>query len=90
MNDPIREAFERVSVPAFSPVSASRKPTGEYQNSTLEDHWQTFQEGWEEAIKHQQIKAGAEIHAGDGGYRIGTQEGYEAFVKARNYFGDTK
>lgn len=30
------------------------------------------------------IKAGAEIHAGDGGYSIGTQEKYEEFVKARN------
>lgn len=36
------------------------------------------------------IKAGAEIHAGDGGYREGTKEGYEAFVKARNYSGDIK
>ena len=30
------------------------------------------------------IKAGAEIHAGDGGYSIGTQEKYDEFVKARN------
>lgn len=30
------------------------------------------------------IKAGADIHAGDGGYSEGTREGYEAFVKARN------
>jgi hypothetical protein len=30
------------------------------------------------------IKAGAEIHAGDGGYSIGTQEKYAEFVKARN------
>ncbi len=30
------------------------------------------------------IKAGADIHAGDGGYRLGTQEEYEAFVKGRN------
>jgi hypothetical protein len=29
------------------------------------------------------IKAGADIHAGDGGYSEGTREGYEAFVKAR-------
>jgi len=32
-----------------------------------------------------QIKAGADIHAGDGGYSISTKEKYEAFVKARNY-----
>ena len=30
------------------------------------------------------IKAGADIHAGDGGYGIGTQENYDAFVKIRN------
>lgn len=30
------------------------------------------------------IKAGAEINAGDGGYSEGTKEGYEAFVKLRN------
>ena len=30
------------------------------------------------------IKAGADIHAGDGGYSEGTQEGYNAFVKGRN------
>jgi hypothetical protein len=35
--------------------------------------------------KHfKQIKAGADIHAGDGGYKLGTQEEYEAFVKGRN------
>jgi hypothetical protein len=34
------------------------------------------------AIKN--IKAGAEIHSGDGGYSIGTQEKYEEFVKIRN------
>lgn len=51
MNDPIREAFERVSVPNFNPILAYRKPNGEYESGTLEDHWQTFQEGWEEAVK---------------------------------------
>jgi len=34
---------------------------------------------------NENIKAGADIHAGDGGYSIGTQEKYEEFVKARNY-----
>ena len=33
---------------------------------------------------NQLIKAGADIHADDGGYSEGTKEGYEAFVKARN------
>ena len=30
------------------------------------------------------VKAGADIHAGDGGYNIGTQEKYDEFVKVRN------
>jgi hypothetical protein len=30
------------------------------------------------------IKAGADIHAGNGGYSIGTQEKYDEFVKGRN------
>jgi hypothetical protein len=34
---------------------------------------------------NEQIKAGADIHAGDGGYSEGTREAYEAFVKERNY-----
>jgi hypothetical protein len=30
------------------------------------------------------IKAGADIHAGDGGYSLGTQKKYNEFVKGRN------
>jgi anti-sigma factor RsiW len=30
------------------------------------------------------IKAGSDIHAGDGGYSEGTQEAYEEFAKVRN------
>jgi hypothetical protein len=30
------------------------------------------------------IKIGADIHAGDGGYSLGTQEKYDEFVKGRN------
>jgi hypothetical protein len=30
------------------------------------------------------IKAGADLHAGDGGYSEGTQEKYNEFVKGRN------
>ena len=33
---------------------------------------------------NKRIKAGADIHAGGGGYEIGTQEKYDAFVKVRN------
>lgn len=34
------------------------------------------------------IKAGADIHSGDGGYSEGTQEKYRAFVKNRNQMND--
>ena len=30
------------------------------------------------------IKTGSDIHAGDGGYSIGTKEKYDEFVKSRN------
>jgi len=37
-----------------------------------------------DACENENIKAGVDLHAGDGGYSIGTQEKYEEFVKARN------
>ena len=57
--DPIRQAFEEVCYPSFGVTSGHslrRKPNGEYVSDVLEDHWQSFQEGWEEAIKHIQRK----------------------------------
>lgn len=50
----IRERFEEVCYPNFGVTSGHslrRNPTGEYVSDALEDHWQTFQEGWEEAVK---------------------------------------
>jgi hypothetical protein len=35
--------------------------------------------------KLKQIKAGAEIHAGDGGYELSTFEKQQEFAKKRNY-----
>ena len=54
---------------------------------------QAFDQGYQKAKANtlrklsgdSNIKAGADIHAGDGGYRIGTQEAYEQFAAARNY-----
>jgi len=40
--------------------------------------------GVEEQINLNNIIAGAEIMAGDGGYKLGTEEGYQEFVKKRN------
>jgi hypothetical protein len=53
--DPVRQAFETVCYPNFgvsSGHSLRRKPSGEYVSDSLEDHWQTFQEGWEEAMNY--------------------------------------
>jgi hypothetical protein len=54
MNDPIREAFERITAQNFDirrvdPLKRNDK--GEYIMAVLEDHWQTFQEGWEAATE---------------------------------------
>jgi hypothetical protein len=60
MNDKIRELFEKVTAPSFGLSVLSfdgskeiypRLPNGEYSNPTVEDHWQTFQEGFECAVK---------------------------------------
>jgi hypothetical protein len=32
-------------------VDTTRLANGQYRNPVIEDHWQTFQEGWEEGIK---------------------------------------
>lgn len=59
MGNVIREAFERVTYPTLSVTGHGlrrRLDTGEYFSVNLEDHWQTFQEGWEEAIKYLKSK----------------------------------
>jgi len=50
----IREAFEKVSASSFGTTSdiIKKNSKGEYKNPNVEDHWQTFQEGWEAAIEH--------------------------------------
>jgi len=59
-NDPMREAFESITYSTLNIAGSStgyglrRKPNGEYVSDLLEDHWNTFQEGWEEAVKHLQ------------------------------------
>ena len=53
MNKQIRELFETRCFPNFPGIAHGlrRKPNGEYVSDTLEDHWQTFQEGFELGIK---------------------------------------
>lgn len=49
----IRTAFEEVCLPSFElhPERGCRYPDGTYVTPVIEDHWQTFQEGWEAALK---------------------------------------
>jgi hypothetical protein len=58
MSDPIRKAFEEVTYLSLRATGHGlrRNLKGEYVSDALEDHWQTFQEGWEEAIKWLQSK----------------------------------
>ena len=66
MSDAIREAFEKTTAQAFGIPNFStegsydydtgtklwhRKYNGTYVSQELEDHWQTFQEGWESAVE---------------------------------------
>ena len=54
MNKRIRELFETHTVPSFAlgmDPDLSKNAHGEYINSTLEDHWQTFQEAAELIVK---------------------------------------
>jgi hemerythrin-like domain-containing protein len=49
--DAVRQAFESRCYPSFDGTGAYKlrrnHQTGEYLNPVLEDHWNTFQEGWE-------------------------------------------
>ena len=60
MSKIIREAFEKHSAPSFGTSSdiIKKNSKGEYKNLNVEDHWQTFQEGWESAINHLKNKKG--------------------------------
>lgn len=62
MDEIVREIFEKVSFPNFgqfdSTITLQRsRTTGEYKSAVIEDHWQTFQEGWEEAVKYLKNKS---------------------------------
>ena len=53
MNERIRELFENEVYPSFPGLAHGlrRKDNGEYVSDALEDHWQTFQEGIEIAVR---------------------------------------
>ena len=56
MNDPMRKAFEEITYSTLNIAGSRtghglrRKENGEYVSDLLEDHWNTFQEGWEAAL----------------------------------------
>jgi len=54
MNNKVREIFEKFVYPSFDSTAHGlrRKQNGEYVSDILEDHWNTFQEGWEYAIAY--------------------------------------
>ena len=70
--DTVREAFEKIAAPNFfiGEYDLSRDSKGQYIAPSLEDHWQTFQEGWESAINSIKNKAnpGYSDLVSDGGY----------------------
>ena len=53
MNKRVRTLFEEKVYPSFPGLAHGlrRKDNGEYVSGTLEDHWQTFQEGVELAVR---------------------------------------
>ena len=53
MNERVRALFEENVYPSFPglAVGLRRKDNGEYVSDALEDHWQTFQEGVELAVR---------------------------------------
>lgn len=70
--DVIREVFEEKVFLNFVSTAHGlrRKPTGEYVSDMLEDHWNTFQEGWEYAIEYLKKKESGTKYsdiASDGG-----------------------
>lgn len=52
MKNHMRHLFETQVYPSFTTSHGlRRKSNGEYISETLEDHWQTFQEGYEMAMR---------------------------------------
>lgn len=62
MNDPMREAFEETTLPQFPGHfdRGTKYPDDTYIDRSIEDHWQTFQEGWEAAIDYLKKKQPSE------------------------------
>ena len=57
--------------------------TNEWLDSKCDDPTCEYCVNRPEKPMNENIKAGADLHAGDGGYSIGTQEKYEEFARRR-------
>jgi len=55
----VRQKFEDVTASSFGITGSKleKDRQGCYKEPILEDHWNTFQEGWEECMKHYKISA---------------------------------
>jgi hypothetical protein len=52
MIEQVRQLFESQVYPSFAgKYNLNKKNNGEYASDVLEDHWNTFQEGFELAVK---------------------------------------
>ena len=56
MEEEQRKAFESVTFHSFVGRSLLRFQNGEYADVLVEDHWQSFQEGWEAALEYDRQK----------------------------------
>lgn len=75
--DIVREHFERITAPSFClDEDYTILPNGEYKSPVIEDHWQTFQEGWESCVnflKNKKVSDFSDSYSdliSDGGYDI--------------------
>ena len=71
MNEHVRAAFEEITAPSFGhEVSYPRKKNGKYEDPKIEDHWQTFQEGWEAGVEYLKNKYNSQYRdtIGDSGF----------------------
>lgn len=89
MNKRIRELFESVSAPSFGhELIFPRNSKGEYIDPRLEDHWQTFQEGIESAVKEcvSLLESERDMCAATGTYE--SREYYERMAAKEDAFND--
>lgn len=88
MNSKVRAIFESEVFPSFPGIEHGlrTKENGEYLSDTLEDHWNTFQEGFEFGVKKALDELGEQMNkAGDD--QSNNPRWYKAIEKTKHYFG---